>query len=108
MQEAVGCGPRLVADGAVSYDPAGEGFSSPKILSSAGARSAVGVTRDRTLLLVTCGGATVRQLAEIMKALGAWDAMNLDGGASSGLWAQGRLLTRPGRPISNALVFVKR
>ena len=46
------------------------------------------------------------QMADVMKALGAWNAMNLDGGASSGLWARGRYLTTPGRPISNALLVL--
>jgi len=57
--------------------------------------------------LVTCS-ATVRQLADIMKALGAYDAMNLDGGASSGLWVQGKYLVQPGRSISNALLILKK
>ncbi len=65
----------------------------------------VGVTRDGRLLLATSSG-TVRQMADVMKALGAWDAMNLDGGASSGLWVQGRYLTTPGRQIGNALLIV--
>ncbi|HHX41978.1 MAG TPA: phosphodiester glycosidase family protein [Armatimonadetes bacterium] len=107
VQEGLGCGPRLVAEGRVAYDPKAEGFNDPKILSLAGARSAVGIRRDGTLLLVTCS-ATVRQLADIMKALGAYDAMNLDGGASSGLWVQGKYLVRPGRNISNAILILKR
>jgi hypothetical protein len=105
--EAIGCGPRLVSRGEVCCDPVSEGFSSYKILSMSGARSAVGVTRDRVLLLVTCS-CTVRDLAGVMKALGAYDAMNLDGGASSGLYVNGRSVVTPGRLISNALVVVKR
>jgi len=107
VREGIGCGPRLVTGGAVTYNPTGEGFSSPKILSISGARSAVGITRDNTLLLVTAS-ATVRQLADIMKALGATDAMNLDGGASSSLWAVGKYLVAPGRDVSNALLILKK
>ncbi|NLC56426.1 MAG: phosphodiester glycosidase family protein [Armatimonadetes bacterium] len=107
VQEGIGCGPRLLAQGAVVYNPTAEGFSSPKVLRISGARSAVGIRRDGTLLLVTTT-ATVRQLADVMKALGAYDAMNLDGGASSGLWVQGRYLTSPGRNLSNALLILKR
>lgn len=106
--EAIGCGPRLVAGGAVAYAPESEGFSSPKILTNSGARSAVGVTAGGEILLVTCGAATVKELAGIMQQLGAYDAMNLDGGASSGLWTNGRYATTPGRDISNALVVVER
>ncbi len=107
-REALGCGPRLVKNGAIFFDPISEGFSSPKIIANGGARSAVGVTREGSLLLVTCSGATVKQLASIMKALGAYDAMNLDGGASSSLWANGKYLTSPGRNIGNALLVLKK
>ncbi|WP_233432483.1 MULTISPECIES: phosphodiester glycosidase family protein [Thermoanaerobacterium] len=42
-----------------------------------------------------------------MKDLGAYDAMNLDGGASSGIYFKGEYLTKPGRDLSNALIFYK-
>ncbi len=106
-KEAIGCGPRLVANGMVSYNPKAEGFTSEKILVNSGARSAVGITNDGTLLLVTCT-ATVRELANVMQALKAYDAMNLDGGASSGLWKDDDYLVTPGRDLSNALVIVRR
>lgn len=107
VSEAVGAGPRLLTDGRVTYNPVGEGFSDPKILSYAARRSAVGVTRDGKILLVTVNGVTVRQLASVMKQLGAVQAMNLDGGASSGLYARGKILTPAGRPLSNILAFVR-
>jgi hypothetical protein len=106
--EVLGCGPRLVADGRIDLAPEAEGFTSSKILSAAARRSAVGITANREILLVTCERATMRDLAQVMLALGAYDAMNLDGGASSGLWANGQYLTKPGRQISNALLLVKR
>lgn len=108
VQEAVGAGPRLVKQGSLCVDPRAEGFSSSKILTMAGQRSAVGVTRDKNLLLVTCGNATIRQMAEVMKSLGSYDAMDLDGGASSCLWATGKYITNPGRDLSNALLIVKK
>jgi len=37
-----------------------------------------------------------------MQKLGAYNAMNIDGGASSGLYYKGKLLTIPGRDLSNA------
>jgi hypothetical protein len=108
VQEAVGAGPNLVTDGEVKYNPESEGFSSPKILSLGGLRSAIGVSRDGKVLLVTASGPTVAQLAQVMLKLGAVHAMNLDGGASSGLYCNGNMLTTPGRELSNALVFVKK
>lgn len=106
-RDAIGCGPQLVRQGQVCVDPVSEGFSSYKILSMCGARSAIGITGDKKVLLVTCT-ATVQQLGHIMKALGAVDAMNLDGGASAGLYASGRTLQNPGRLISNAVALVRR
>jgi hypothetical protein len=107
-KEAIGCGPRLVIKGSVHVDPAAEEFTHPKILTLACSRSAVGVTEDGTLLMVTCGAVTLRDLGMVMKKLGAYEAMNLDGGGSSALWLKGRYLTGPGRDISNALVVVPR
>lgn len=104
IEGAVQAGPRLVTDGKVSIHVREEGFRDPKILTGGGARSALGITRDHKLLLLTTGGATIPQLAEIMKQAGAYQAMNLDGGASSGLYCNGKYLTAPGRPISNAII----
>lgn len=106
-RDAIGCGPQLVRNGQVCVNPTAEGFSSYKILSMCGARSAIGITQERRIMFVTCT-ATVQQLGSIMKALGAVDAMNLDGGASAGLYANGRTIQSPGRLISNAVVLVKR
>ncbi len=64
--------------------------------------------RNGSALLVTVPNATVVELAGVMRLLGAYNAMNLDGGASSGLWVEGRYLTAPGRDVSHALVIVKR
>ncbi|MEM3433288.1 MAG: phosphodiester glycosidase family protein [Candidatus Methanomethyliaceae archaeon] len=105
-REVLGCGPLLVKNGQVVVDPPREGFDDPKVLTLACARSAVGLTPDGRLLLVTCRQATIARLAAAMKALGCVDAMNLDGGASSGLWFRGSYLTTPGRPISNALLLL--
>ncbi|HWO55900.1 MAG TPA: phosphodiester glycosidase family protein [Paenibacillus cookii] len=97
-------GPRLLLNGKVSLNVKQEGFKDPKILTGGGARSALGITKDHKLILLTTGGATIPQLAEIMRQAGAYQAMNLDGGASSGLYYNGKYLTAPGRLISNALV----
>jgi hypothetical protein len=106
--DGLGCGPRLLMNGRVNLSPVDEGFCSPKILCDSCNRSAVGYSRDRkTLIMFTTGSGTIRGLAEAARALGLYDAMNLDGGASSGLWCDGRYLVTPGREISNALVVLK-
>lgn len=105
--EAVGAGPTLVKKGKVTLDAAGEGFTDPKILSASAARSLIGILKDGKVILVTSSG-TVAQMAELMKGLGCVDAMNLDGGASSGLYVEGKAISAEGRLLSNALVFVRR
>ena len=105
-QEGIGCGPRLLTDGGVTIDATGEGFADPKVLSLAEQRSMVGITQDgRWLILATTFG-TLRDEAAVMQGLGAYQAMNLDGGASSGLWLRGKYLTAPGRDLNNALLVV--
>lgn len=104
IEGALQAGPRLLVNGKVSLNVVAEGFKDPKILTGGGARSALGITRDHKLILMTTGGATIPQLAEMMKQAGAYQAMNLDGGASSGLYYNGKYLTTPGRQISNAII----
>lgn len=58
-------------------------------------------------MILTTSSATIPELAKVMKQAGAYQAMNLDGGASSGLYYNGRYMTYPGRNISNALLIFK-
>lgn len=102
---ALQAGPRLVTNGKVTVDPVTEGFRDPKILTNSGARSAVGLTKDHKLILVTVPSAKITELAQVMLQAGAYQAMGLDGGASSGLYYQGSYLTSPGRELSNALLI---
>jgi hypothetical protein len=104
-RQAIGGGPTLVEAGRIALDPRAEGFHDPALFRRV-RRSIVGITRDgRKLILATAVG-TLHQMARAMRALGAYEAMNLDGGASSGLWAWGHYLTTPERPIGNALLVL--
>ncbi len=109
--EAIGAGPRLVWDGKASFNISsaiGEGFTEAKVLSQSLARSAVGVTRVGRLLMVTTSELKMHELAALMLTLGAENAMSLDGGASSGLWFDGKYATKPGRQIPNAILVYER
>ena len=63
-------------------------------------------------------GLTLGELAEALVALGAVQALNLDGGGSASLVCRGRLRNEPrepdgavlpgGRPIATALAFLPR
>ncbi len=102
---AVGAGPRVLKDGQAYNDAVTEGFKQEKILSTPAARSGIGIRKDGSVVIVTVNNATIKDLGEILRAAGAAQGMNLDGGASSGLFAAGRMLTAPGRQISNSLLF---
>jgi hypothetical protein len=104
--QAIGGGPQLLVEGEEFADPRAEGFTDPKIFRS-GKRSMVGVSQDESELIFAVADGSLMEDAHIMKILGAYDAMNLDGGASTGLWANGKYLVAPGRRINNALVLTK-
>jgi hypothetical protein len=114
IAHAVGGGPVLVRERGPVFR-AQEAFT-PTQLSPRNPRTAVGQTADgRVLMVVTDGrrpgysvGMTNFELAQTMVRLGAVTATALDGGGSSTLAFDGRLLSRPSdrggeRSVSNAL-----
>ncbi len=101
---ALAAGPLLVWNGFAKPAPGGEGFGDPHVFASAAPRSAIGITRDNRLLLVTTvRGTSLGKLARAMRALGAIYAVNLDGGSSVGLWYGGHTIASPGRNLTNVL-----
>ena len=97
-------GPRLVRNGALSLAPRAEGFTDPALFGNK-KRTALGVTEGNRLLLVVVETPVyLRTLAKIMLHLGAVDAVDLDGGSSSALYCDGRVITRPKRKLTNLLV----
>jgi exopolysaccharide biosynthesis protein len=75
---SITCGPRLVRQGQIWLKPSIEGFRDPNVLGS-GARTAIGFTADgRKLILANFDvNLTLPKLAEVMKAMGCYEAMNL-------------------------------
>ena len=66
------------------------------------------VATDGTYIyLAVIGNATVPEIALVMKALGARDAMNLDGGGSVAMWIGGDYVVGPGRLLPNAILLMK-
>jgi Phosphodiester glycosidase len=107
--DLVQAGPRLVAGGRVVVDGDDrEGFSTgaaqfdSDITAERHPRCALGVNEDE-LFAVCCdgrrtgvdAGLDLAELARLMFALGATDAINLDGGGSATLVHRGHLLNRP-------------
>lgn len=106
---ALAAGPLLVWNGFAKPRPGGEGFGDPSVFARAAPRSAVGVTADNRLLLVTTArGTSLGRLAAALRDLGAAYAVNLDGGGSAAMWCRGRMVKSPRRPLTNILaVYVK-
>ena len=106
--DMVGAGPKLVSRGEKDVDITGDGFNDYERMSNKSARSLIGYDEERSLLIMgTVQRASQYDLAEIALELGLYEAMSLDGGASSGLYYENDYLTRPGRKLSNALVVSK-
>ncbi|HFE53601.1 MAG TPA: phosphodiester glycosidase family protein, partial [Bacteroidetes bacterium] len=116
--EAIGGLPRIVRNGRVSIETGAEGGENFKNVRHP--RTAVGFSRDSSVVyLVTVDGRqpgwsvgmTLPELAELMLSLGAWEAMNLDGGGSTTMVVRDSVVNRPSdatgeRPVANAILVV--
>ena len=95
----LGAGPLLVQNRQIVLDAKGEQFSDAFIQQSA-IRSCVGITAAGNLMVVAIHnriggrGPTLAETAQLMQLLGAVDAINFDGGSSTGLYLGGQLLDR--------------
>jgi hypothetical protein len=115
VEQAVGGGPWLVRDGQVSVDSDAENFQRGSFVDSRHARTAAGVTANGELLLVTVDrraemsrGASLEELARILRDLGAVNAINLDGGGSTTMSVAGGVVNAPSdgraRPVADMLL----
>ncbi len=106
-QTVVCAGPRLLTGGSVTITAREEGFRDPRVLGSA-PRSAIAWDRNGKLFLLTIDqNISLSNLAYVCQKLGASSAMAMDGGNSSGLYAEGRTLSYPGRSLANILCIYK-
>ncbi|MBF0502594.1 MAG: phosphodiester glycosidase family protein [Candidatus Riflebacteria bacterium] len=118
VSHAVCGGPRLLSEGRIDINGMTEKFD-PSIIFGRYPRSAVALTWSGDLLFVVVdgrskqsAGMTLKELASYLKFLGGRQAINLDGGGSSSLLLNGKIMNRPSdgkeRPISNGLLITKR
>jgi exopolysaccharide biosynthesis protein len=118
---ALSFGPALVADGEVL-----DGIDDVEVDTNFGnhsiqgdqPRTAIGVTEDDHLLVVVVdgrssgysAGATMTELATLMKGLGAVTAYNIDGGGSSTFYFDGEVRNRPsngGERGTSDILYIK-
>ena len=71
-----------------------------------GTKGAIGVDGTYIYLAIVTN-ATVTDSAYVMQALGARDALNLDGGGTAAMWIGGSYKVGPGRLLPNAIVLTK-
>jgi hypothetical protein len=97
MKTAVGGGPVLLQDGRILITNNEEWKFPGKGINDKHPRTAMGYTGDGKLIILViegrnkiAHGATLVQEAEILKALGCIEALNLDGGGSSCLLVNGK------------------
>ncbi len=100
--------PRLVRNGKAKHEAYEEGSRGRRFINRSLTRTAIGIDKSRQkLYLVTVEssnrrrrthGASLKQLAYIMKAIGCYDAMNLDGGGSTVMIIGGKNIMAPGSP----------
>jgi hypothetical protein len=105
---------RLTADGDIVV-PDGSGS-----FFGRNPRTIAGTTRNHKIVLATIDGrrttsvgTTLDETATVARALGLWDAINLDGGGSTTMVAAGTLINHPSdatgeRPVGDALVYLDR
>jgi hypothetical protein len=105
-------GPLLLKDGQVVLNPPAEGFSRTFAEQTA-PRSVIATTKTpRQILLVTINAVpdhslpTLTQTALIMQKLSAVSALNLDGGSSTGLYYQGKLINRETSPTVHSALAI--
>jgi exopolysaccharide biosynthesis protein len=97
--QIVGAGPLLIEQGKIVLNAAAEKFNTG-FQQQRASRSAIAVNGGGKMLLVAVHnrvggqGATLAEMALILKKLGAESALNLDGGSSTSLALGGQLIDR--------------
>ena len=122
LRTVVGGWPRIVEGGrnvALAADSV-EG-TIPRFSRARHPRSALGISRDSATLYVVAVdgrqeasvGMTLEELADAMISLGAYEAMNLDGGGSTALVVRDSIVNTPSdangeRPVGNVVAITRR
>ncbi len=116
IEHLISGGPYLMKNGEIFLDVSSEKLNA---ISGRNPRTAIGYTKDNVLLMVTVdgrkegsSGVTLKELANLMKEFGCYEAINLDGGSSTVMYVDGKIYTgsniKTSVAINNALVVRKK
>ncbi len=116
----VGGGPQLIKDARITITTESEGIAA-RFASDRHPRTAIAKLKDGRILLATIDGRqpgvsvgmTLAELASLLLEFGAVDGINLDGGGSTTMVINGKLVNAPSdqtgeRAVSDALLIVER
>lgn len=115
VKHIISGGPYLVKNGEVYVDMTAQKLGA---IGGRNPRSAIGYTADNNFILVAVDGRegssigmTLMELANFMQSIGCVGAINLDGGGSTVMYVNGRVVNKPhmtgGIPLSNAIILSK-
>ena len=117
--DIVGGVPRLINNGKIEIDWEAE-KTTRSFVETRHPRTAVAILKDGRFLMITVdgrsessGGIGLQDLAEYLLSLGAVDAMNLDGGGSTTMYLDGKVVNHPSdkegeRKVSDAIIVTPR
>lgn len=111
VRDALHAGPVLISDGEIDLNIEDEVFFNTPV-AGVQPRSAIGYTKDQHLVLMVVDGRQaesrgvyLEELALMMSEFNCIEALNLDGGGSSAMVADNRLLNRPlGRTVQREVM----
>jgi exopolysaccharide biosynthesis protein len=116
VKNIISGGPYLMKEGNIFLDITSEKLNA---ITGLNPRTAIGYTKDNVFILVTVdgrqegsSGVTLNELARIMRDLGCYEAINLDGGSSTVMYVDGNLYSgsniKSSVAVSNALIVRKK
>lgn len=118
MKTAVGGGPVVLQQGEIKVTNNEEVKFAGKAIADKHPRTAIGYTKENKLIILLiegrnpgiAEGATLTQEAQLLKELGCYEAMNLDGGGSSCMLVNGKETIKVSdkegqRPVPSVLII---
>lgn len=115
VKHIISGGPYLVKNGEVFVDMTAQKLQA---IGGRNPRSAIGYTKENNFIFVAVDGRegssigmTLMELANFMQSIGCVGAINLDGGGSTVMYVNGKVVNNPqqtgGIPLSNAIILSK-